>query len=128
VLGCTDPGLALISSIITHFGLLLLLMLLVVAARTAGDRNPRHGRIDTRTDDHRGVIKGVRVSADDVSLREMLEMAVRTYQTTIERTTTSLMELDRVGERRGDCRLYYDVDIDWYPRDFYIGHYYLTVL
>jgi hypothetical protein len=77
-------------------------MLLVVAAHTVGDRNPRHGRIYTRTDDHRGVIKGVRVSADDVSacLREMLEMAVRTYQTTIERTTTSLMELDGVGERR----------------------------
>jgi hypothetical protein len=69
-------------------------MLVVVAAHTVGDRNPRQGRIDTRTDDHRGVIKGVvRVSADDVSacLREILEMAVRTYQTTIERTTTSLM-------------------------------------
>jgi hypothetical protein len=70
-------------------------MLLVVAAHTVGDRYPRHGRIDTRTDDHRGVIKGVvKVSAaDDVSacLREMLEMAVRTYQTAIERTTTSLI-------------------------------------
>jgi hypothetical protein len=69
-------------------------MLLVVAAHTVGDRYPRHGRIDTRTDDHKGVIKGVvKVSADDVSacLREMLEMAVRTYQTAIERTTTSLM-------------------------------------
>lgn len=51
------------------------------AARTDGNRKPRHGRTDTSTAAQRGVM----VSEANSALREMLDMAVRKYHTPIDK-------------------------------------------